>query len=147
MAVSDRLPGWFRLGAWVTDETGPAMAVGQIRRIDLDEEEVDVAWVRYYGTPKVPTRETLPLWSALFPVAFREPSFEEGVAFLGKVMVAPATAVRKRAALLVQVGQALDDCGNLLTTFNGNPWECLQTWTVEGMPFGVAVRAEEGDHD
>lgn len=146
MAVSDRLPRWFRLGTWVTDETGPAMAVGQIRRIDLDEEAVDVAWARYYGTPKVPTRETLPLGSALFPVRFREPTFEEGVAFLGKVMVSPAT-LRRRAVLLVQVGQALDDCGNLLTTFNGDAWECLQACTVEGMPFGVAVRAEEGDHD
>lgn len=146
MAVSDRLPGWFRLGAWVTDETGPAMAVGQIRRIDLDEEEVDVAWVRYYGTPKVPTRETLPLGSALFPVRFREPTFEEGVTFLGKVMVSPAT-LRKRAQILVEVSQALDDCGNLLTTFNGVPWECLQACTVEGMPFGVAVRAEEADDE
>lgn len=146
MAVSDRLPGWFRLGAWVTDETGPAMAVGQIRRIDLDEEAVDVAWARYYGTSKVPTRETLPLGSALFPVRFREPTFEEGVAFLGKVMVSPTT-VRKRAQILVEVSQALDDCGNLLTTFNGVPWECLQACKVEGMPFGVAVRAEEGDHD
>lgn len=146
MAVSDRLPGWFRLGAWVTDETGPAMAVGQIRRIDLDEEEVDVAWVRYYGTPKVPTRETLPLGSALFPVRFREPTFDEGVAFLGKVMVSP-NKLRNRATLLVEVSQALDDCGNLLTTFNRIPWECLQACTVEGMPFGVAVRAEEADDE
>ena len=51
------------------------------------------------------------------------------------------------AALCCAFCQALDDCGNLLTTFNGNPWECLQACTVEGMPFGVAVRAEEGDHD
>ena len=115
MAVSDRLPGWFRQGAWVTDETGPAMAVGQIRRIDLDEEAVDVAWARYYGTPKVPTRETLPL--------------------------------RRRAQILVEVSQALDDCGNLLTTFNRIPWECLQACTVEGMPFGVPVRAEEADDE
>lgn len=146
MAVSDRLPGWFRLGAWVTDETGPAMAVGQIRRIDLDEEEVDVAWVLYYGTPKVPTRETLPLGSALFPVRFREPTFDEGVAFLGKVMVSP-NKLRNRATLLVEVSQALDDCGNLLTTFNRIPWECLQASTVEGMPFGVPVRAEEADDE
>lgn len=146
MAVSDRLPGWFRLGAWVTDETGPAMAVGQIRRIDLDEEEVDVAWTRYYGTPKVPTRETLPLGSALFPVRFREPTFEEGVTFLGKVMVLPGKE-RRHAVLLVDVGQAMDDCGNLLTTFNRSPWECLQSCTVEGMPFGVPIRAEEADDE
>lgn len=142
MAVSDRLPAWFRLGAWVTDETGPAMAVGQIRRIDLDEEAVDVAWARYYGTPKVPTRETLPLWSALRPVRFREPTFEEGVGFLGKVIVSPATK-RRRAGLLIEVGQAMDDCGNLLTMFNGIPWECLQTATVEGLPFGVAEEADD----
>lgn len=142
MGLSEALPKWFRLGAWVTDETGPAMAVGQIRRIDLDEEEVDVAWVRYYGTPKVPTRETLPLWSALRPVRFREPTFEEGVAFLGKVMVAPKT-VRNRATLLVDVSQVLDDCGNMLTTFNGIPWECLQTSTVKGLPFGVAEEADD----
>ncbi len=142
MALSEALPGWFRLGAWVTDGSGPAMAVGQIRRIDLDEEVVDVAWVRYYGTPKAPDRETLPLWSALRPVRFREPSFEEGVGFLGKVMVSPGT-VRRRATLLVEVGQAMDDCGNLLTTFNGIPWECLQTSTVEGLPFGVAEEARE----
>ena len=142
MALSEALPGWFRLGAWVTDGTGPAMAVGSIRRIDLDEEVVDVAWVRYYGTPKVPTRETLPLGAALRPVRFRKPSFEEGVGFLGKVMVSP-NRVRRRATLLVEVGQAMDDCGNLLTTFNGIPWECLQASTVEGLPFGVAVLAEE----
>ena len=142
MAGSEALPGWFRLGAWVTDETGPAMAVGSIRRIDLDEEVVDVEWVRYYGTPKVPTRETLPLGAALRPVRFREPSFEEGVGFLGKVMVSPGT-VRRRATLLVEVGQAMDDCGNLLTTFNGIPWECLQTSAVEGLPFGVAEEACE----
>lgn len=142
MGLSEALPKWFRLGAWVTDETGPAMAVGQIRRIDLDEEEVDVAWVRS-GTPRVPARETLPLGSALFPVRFREPTFEEGVAFLGKVMVAPKT-VRNCATLLVEVTQALDDCGNLLTMFNRIPWECLQTSTVEGLPFGVAeVAADE----
>lgn len=146
MGLSEALPKWFRLGAWVTDESGPAKAVGQIRRIDLDEEEVDVAWVRYYGTPKVPTRETSPLGDALFPVRFREPSFEEGVTFLGKVMVSPTT-VRKRATLLVEVTQALDDCGNLLTMFNGIPWECLQTSTVEGMPFGVPIRAEEADDE
>lgn len=142
MAVSNRLPAWFRLGAWVTDGTGPAMAVGQIRRIDLDEEAVDVAWVRS-GTPKVPARETLPLGSALFPVRFREPTFEEGVAFLGKAMVLPGKE-RRHAVLLVDVGQAMDDCGNLLTTFNRSPWECLQSCTVEGMPFGVAeVAADE----
>ena len=139
---TESLTEWLQLGAWVTDETGPSMAVGQICRIDLDEEEVDVAWARYYGTPKVPTRETLPLGSALFPVRFREPTFEEGVAFLGKVMVSPSK-LRKRAQILLEVSQALDDCGNLLTTFNGVPWECLQACTVEGMPFGVAVRAEE----
>ena len=143
MAVSNRLPAWFRLGAWVTDESGPAMAVGQIRRIDLDEEEVDVAWARRDGTPCPPKRETLPLRAALRPVRFREPTFEEGVAFLGKVMVAPKT-VRNCATLLVEVTQALDDCGNLLTMFNRIPWECLQTSTVEGLPFGVAeVAADE----
>ena len=91
MAVSDRLPGWFRLGAWVTDETGPAMAVGQIRRIDLDEEVVYVDWARWDGRPCPPTLEIRPLRAALRPVRFREPSFEEGVGFLGKVMVSPGT--------------------------------------------------------
>lgn len=143
MGLSEALPKWFRLGAWVTDESGPAMAVGQIRRIDLDEEEVDVAWARRDGTPCPPKRETLPLRAALRPVRFREPTFEEGVAFLGKVMVAPKT-VRNCATLLVEVTQALDDCGNLLTMFNRIPWECLQTSTVEGLPFGVAeVAADE----
>lgn len=143
MGLSEALPAWFRLGAWVTDETGPAMAVGQIRRIDLDEEAVDVAWARRDGRPCPPTRETVPLRAALRPVRFREPTFEEGVAFLGKVMVSPTT-VRKRATLLVEVTQALDDCGNLLTMFNRIPWECLQTSTVEGLPFGVAeVAADE----
>ena len=143
MAVSNRLPAWFRLGAWVTDESGPAMAVGQIRRIDLDEEEVDVAWARRDGTPCPPKRETLPLRAALRPVRFREPTFEEGVAFLGKAMVLPGKE-RRHAVLLVDVGQAMDDCGNLLTTFNRSPWECLQLCTVDGLPFGVAeVAADE----
>ena len=141
MAPNDALPGWLRLGAWVTDETGPATAVGQIRRIDLDEEAVDVAWARWDGRPCPPTREIRPLRAALRPVRFREPTFEEGVAFLGKVLVLPGTE-RRHAVLLVDVGQALDDCGNLLTTFNRNPWECLQLCTVEGLPFGVAEVAE-----
>ena len=137
MAPNDALPGWLALGAWVTDETGPAKAVGQIRRIDLDEEAVDVAWMRRDGTPFPPTRATLPLRAALRPVRFREPTFEEGVAFLGKAMVLPGRE-RRHAVLLVDVGQAMDDCGNLLTTFNRSPWECLQLCTVEGLPFGVA---------
>ena len=54
------------------------------------------------------------------------------------------TTGRKLATLLVEVTQALDDCGNLLTMFNRIPWECLQTSTVEGLPFGVAeVAADE----
>lgn len=141
MAPNDALPGWLELGAWVTDGTGPAKAVGQIRRIDLDEEAVDVAWARRDGTPCPPMRETLPLRAALRPVRFREPTFEEGVAFLGKAMVLTGKE-RRHAVLLVDVGQAMDDCGNLLTTFNRSPWECLQACTVDGLPFGVAEVAE-----